>query len=190
MTATALLDPTPPEEDKETVEEIFKGLEEAFGMVPDGAILYGISPSLLKPFIDSFNYLVGHEHLSQKLLGLIRYLNSTSVECPYCIDFNAGFLIGQGMSPEELRATTEDIDKAPLSDAERSLLAFAMSALKNPDAISAVQVQRLRELGFSDQSLFDAVFAAASNRAFTTLLKTFEVNKQGESFPVNQPAVA
>ncbi|MBV2091030.1 MAG: hypothetical protein KUF72_09075 [Candidatus Thiodiazotropha sp. (ex Ctena orbiculata)] len=190
MNTTALIDPTPPNEDMESVEAIFKSIEKSFGLLPDGLVLYGISPPLLKSFVDSFSYLANHDQLSQQLLGLIRYLNSNSVECPYCIDFNAGFLVGLGTTPEQLQATLEEIGNAPLNENEKALLSFTMKSLNEPENITREDLQTVRDCGFTDRNIFDAVVAAANNRAFTTVLKTFDVIQQGASFPKYQTDAA
>ncbi|MEW8626031.1 MAG: hypothetical protein AB2551_09785 [Candidatus Thiodiazotropha sp.] len=190
MNTTALIDPTPPNEEMESVEAIFKSIEKSLGLLPDGLVLYGISPPLLKTFVDSFSYFVNHDQLSQELLGLIRYLNSNSVECPYCIDFNAGFLIGLGKTPEQLQATLEEIDNAPLNENEKALLSFTMKSLNEPESITREDIQAVRNFGFSERDIFDAVVAAANNRAFTTVLKTFDVIRQGASFPTHRTDAA
>lgn len=190
MNTTALIDPTPPNEEQESVNAIFKAIENTLGLIPDGLALYGISPPLLEAFVDSFSYFVQHQQLSPELLGLIRYLNSSSVDCPYCIDFNAGFLINLGMTPEQLQATVENISNAPLSDQEKALLSLTMRSLEDPEGITQADIEEIRKLGFTDRDIFDAIVAATSNRAFTTVLKTFDIIKQGESFPKKQANAA
>ncbi|MEN8178594.1 MAG: hypothetical protein ABFS39_08220 [Pseudomonadota bacterium] len=182
MTSSALINPAPPEDEKEMVAAVFKDIGEQFGFVPDGLILYGISPPLLKAFIDNFSYFITHEKLSQKLFGLIRYLNSSSVSCPYCIDFNTGFLMNLGVSQEQLKATRENLQQAPLNESEKVLLEIAMAALENPEGVTSDVLQRAGDLGLTDRDIFDAVAQAVSNRAFTSVLKTFDVIRQGASF--------
>ena len=182
MTSNALIDPAPPVNAQDKVDTIFKGVEKDFGFIPDGLLLYGISPPLLEAFLANFSYFMTHEELSPELFGMIRYLNSTGVGCSYCIDFNAGFLINLGKTPEQLQAAQENVDNAPLSDPEKVLLKIALASLKNPDGVTQDELQRARDQGFTDKNIFDAVVAAASNRAFTTVLKTFNVIQQGTSF--------
>lgn len=182
MTGTALIDPVPPPNAKDDVDAVFASIEDGFGFLPDGLVLYGISPPLLKAFVDNFSYFIGHQKLSQQLFGLIRFLNSSSVDCPYCIDFNTAFLLNLGITPEQLEAARADVNKAPLNESEKVLLGIAMAALDDPDGVSRDDLHNARDQGLTDRDVFDAVVQAASNRAFTTVLKTFDVVRQGESF--------
>ncbi len=179
MNDTVLINPASPTEDEKRVNAIFSAIEKSLGFVPDGIKLYAVSPPLLESFVGAIGYFRGQERLSQELLALIRYVTSSRNHCNFCIDFNEGILLQLGKTLDVIRAAADDLDKAPLPENEKALLQFALDALEQPEAIDSSRIDALKARGWEDRDLFDAVFVAANNRGFTTLLKTFNVDHQG-----------
>lgn len=179
MNSTVLINPEVPADGKETVDAIFKGVEEHMGFVPDGLKLYGISPPLLESFFGNIAYFMGHQELSQELLAMIRYLVSSEAGCSFCIDFNEGILINQGKTVEQLQAARENSDNAPLEESEKVLLKIALAAIDNPEGVTGDDLQKARDQGYSDRNIFDVVAIAANNKAFTHVLRTFKIEQQG-----------
>ena len=99
--------------------------------------------------------------------------------CKFCIDLNQGVLSNLGADLDAVHAAREDIDQAPVSDAEKPLLKLALQAVDAPDQDSEPLVEAARAAGWGDREIFDAVMQAASNRAFNFVLKTFNVEAQG-----------
>lgn len=189
MKDNVLINITPPVADQKQVESIFAKIEESLGFVPDGLRLYGVSPALLKSFVTAIGYFRSQERLSQELLATIRYLTANRNHCAFCIDFNEAILLQLGKNRDQLRAAREDVDKAPLPNNEKALLKFALAALDNPSSTGPDDIANVKTHGWSDRDLFDAVFVAANNRAFTTVLKTFGIERQGQltAFPTQNP---
>lgn len=179
MTTNALIKPLVPTEDMNKVNAIFSGIEEHLGFVPDGLRLYGVSPALLESFVGAVGYFMAHQTLSQELLAMIRYLVSSDAGCSFCVDFNAGILLNQGKTTEQLQAARENPENAPLSNEEKVLLKIALAAIDNPEAVTQVDLQKARDHGFSERDVFDVVVIAANNKAFTHVLRTFKIEHQG-----------
>jgi alkylhydroperoxidase/carboxymuconolactone decarboxylase family protein YurZ len=51
--------------------------------------------------------------------------------------------------------------------------------VSDPDSVSAKDIQAAKAQGWSDRDIFDVVAQAASNRAFSSVLRTFNVESQG-----------
>jgi len=62
------------------------------------------------------------------------------------------------------------------------LLKIALASCDNPESVTQEDLEKVRDAGFSDQGIFDAVVAAANNRAFTHILRTFKVEELQGSF--------
>jgi len=160
-----------------------KQIEEHMGFVPDGLRLLGVSPVLLENMMGNVAYFMGHEELSQDLLWTIRYLNSEGVSCDFCISFTGGMLMNNlGKTADELQAAKDNPDNAPLTENEKILLKVALASCENPEKVNSDDLQRAREVGYSERNIFDAVAAAVNNRAFTHLLRTFKVDELQGSF--------
>jgi len=179
----ALINPQPPVADEEKVAGILKHIEENMGIVPDGLRLLGVSPVLLENMMGNVAYFMGHEELSQDLLWVIRYLNSEEVSCSFCISFAGGMLMNNlGKTADELQAAKENPDNAPLTDKEKILLKIALASCDSPEEVSSDDLQKARDAGYSERNIFDVVAAAVNNRAFTYLLRTFNVDELQGSF--------
>lgn len=179
MSDSVLINPTTPSDDEKRVGAIFAAVEKSLGFVPDGLKLYAISPPLLESFVGAIGYFRAHERLSQELLAFIRYVTSSRNRCNFCIDFNEGILLQLGKTVEAIHATGDDPGNAPLEVAEKALLQFALDSQEQPEKIDRSRIDALRSLGWEERDMFDAVYVAANNRAFTSLLKTFNVDHQG-----------
>ncbi len=180
MNDKVLIDPTTAADERKSVDAIFSAIEESLGFIPEGLKLYGISPPLLKSFVTAIGYFRSQTRLSQELLAMIRYLSASRHDCRFCIDFNEAILLQLGKELDDIRASRENPDTAPLSDKEKALLKYALDALEEPDAIDEARTEALREQGWSDRDIFEATYVAANNRAFTTMLKTFKLHRQGQ----------
>ncbi len=176
---SVLIDPVIPEKEQRLADKIFSGVEDRLGYVPDGLRLYGISPPLLQSFAGAVGYFMEHERISQKLLCFIRYLVSSDANCRFCIDFNQGLLLSLGVTEQELQDARNNPRAAPLDERERELLDIALTAVDDPEKIDAGRVDAARALGCSDRDVFEVVYVAANNRAFTTVLRTFNLEHQG-----------
>lgn len=179
----AIINPQPPAGDEEKVAAIMKQIEENMGFVPDGLRLLGVSPVLLENMMGNVAYFMVHEELSQDLLWTIRYLNSEEVSCDFCISFTGGMLMNNlGKTADELQAAKDNPENASLTNNEKILLKIALASCDNPEKVSAEDLQKAREAGYSERNIFDAVAAAVNNRAFTHLLRTFKVDELQGSF--------
>lgn len=174
-----LLNPCPPIGEEARVNAVLGAIEQKLGFVPDGLRLYSFSPPLLENFVGNIGYFNSGERLSPALMAMIRYLVSWNSKCQFCIDMNEGFLSNMGVDIDQVRAARANPEAAPVSDKERPLLRIALKSVLDPDNVGATDVAAARAKGWSERDIFDAVAQAASNRAFSQVLRTFKVEHQG-----------
>lgn len=174
-----LLHPVPPAGQEDRVNQVFSAIKERLGFIPDGLRLYGISPPLLESFVANVGYFMGETQLPPELTTMIRYLVSAQAGCQFCIDMNERFLLQQGHNLDDVRAARSNPDKAPLDDRQKSLLKLALQAIDDPESVNASDLDGVRNQGWTDRDIFDAVVQAANNRAFNFVLRTFKVEAQG-----------
>lgn len=177
--AQPLLNPCPPVGEEDRVAAVFGAIEQKLGFVPDGLRLYSFSPPLLEHFIGNIGYFNSGERLSPALMAMIRYLVSWNSKCQFCIDMNEGFLANMGVDLDQVRAARANPEAAPVQEKERPLLRIALQSVLDPDRVSAADVAAARAQGWSERDIFDVVAQAASNRAFSQVLRTFKVEHQG-----------
>lgn len=174
-----LLHPVPPAGQEDRVNQVFAGIEDHIGFVPDGLRLYGISPPLLESFVGNVGYFMGETKLPPELTTMIRYLVSTQAGCQFCIDMNESFLLQQGMKLDDIRVARGNPDRAPLDQPQKTLLKLALKAVDDPEAVKETDLETARRDGWTDRDIFDAVVQAANNRAFNFVLRTFKIEAQG-----------
>lgn len=171
----SLLELTPPEKAAGKLAELYAESEAFFGAVPNNVRMLGVSPAVLENQFDFAKYYFSHPSLSIPFLAMIRMLVSTATGSPYCEGLNAGMLQKNGISPEQIEAAKKDPEKAPLSDKEKPLLQFVLKATKAPHAVTAEDVAALKELGWSEAEIFDALAHGARTVSTNILFDAFKV---------------
>lgn len=176
----ALIYPQAPSGEEEHVNGILGNIEKHLGFIPDGLRLFSISPPLLETFVGNIGYFnMGGTQLPPTLTAMIRYQVSWNAECSYCIELNEGFLSNLGVSLDEVRASRNNPEAAPLSEKEKLLLMLAIKSVNTPDEVNQADMDKVKKQGWGDREIFDAIVQAAYNRAFNYVLKTFNVEHQG-----------
>lgn len=174
-----LLNPSVPAGHEDKVAALFGAIESRISFVPDGLRLYGISPPLLETFVTNVGYFNTESAIGPRLAAMIRYLVSYRADCTFCIDMNEGFLTNMGLDLDAVRAARDDLEVAPIEAHELPLLRLAVKAVSEPEHVAEADLEAVRNAGWRDREIFDAVAVATSNRAFNMLLRTFKIEHQG-----------
>ena len=161
---------------KGVVKEVYDEVEETFGMVPNALKIMSLKPEELQHKWSVIKDRLQLDKESQKLFAMVRYLVSQNNDCSYCVGFNAMQLINLfGVSQDELDKLKEDPSTAPLAPKDKALLLFALKSVKNAKDVNSTDIEGLKELGASEEEIFDIVYAASGMFIVNTLLKTFDV---------------
>ena len=78
-----------------------------------------------------------------------------------------------GLSDSDLETLREDPETAPLEDFQKALLLFVLKVVRTPNEVQEGDVRALREMGWTDQDIFDAAYHAVSMIAGSTPFKAF-----------------
>lgn len=81
-----------------------------------------------------------------------------------------------------------DLDRAPVSPAERLLLEFVGTLTKHAYRITDAQVQGLRDAGWSDAQIAEAVYDGALFNLFVRLADAFDIHPPAVMDPDGVPA--
>ena len=93
-----------------------------------------------------------------------------------------------GQVAEALR--NGDLDAAGLAEPERLLLEFAGTIARAAYRVTDQQVQRLREVGWTDEQIAEAAYVAALFSLFVRLADTFDIEPPAAYEPHGIPAAA
>lgn len=171
-----LIDSVVPEKASGQVAEVYADIAKVFGRVPNAMQMYSSSPALLAQQWQATGYYFTHPHLSRPLLAAIRLLVSQENDCDYCIGFNASMLINMaGWTAEQVAATKRDVQAAPLSEKEKTLLAFVLKAVNRREGTTRAEIDTLTRLGWTHADLLDAVAHGARNVGADIIFNTFQI---------------
>ena len=160
------------------VAEIYKQMQQAWGNVPNGFAIFSASPLWLKQQWEYVGYYMQHPTLSFPLLAVVRMLVSAGQKCDYCIDMNAGMLMDMaGWTPEQVAATRANVNDAPFTEREKALMRLVLKAVRDPLAVTALDLEDLRVQGWSDQEILDAVNHGARQVASDIVFNAFKVER-------------
>lgn len=81
-----------------------------------------------------------------------------------------------------------DLDRAPVTPAERLLLEFVGTLTKHAYRITDEQVQGLRDAGWSDPQIAEAVYDGALFNLFVRLADAFDIHPLAMMDPDGVPA--
>lgn len=172
----SLIETISPEQATGVVADVYRQMEKVLGRVPNGMRIYSQSPALLAHHWGELGYFIGHATLSPALLTTIRLLVSQANHCEYCVDMNAGMLIGLfGLTPEQVAAIRRDPQAAPFEAKDKALLAFVLETIVEQKPATPAGIEALKALGWSEADMFEAVLHGARNVAVDLVLNTFAV---------------
>ncbi len=172
-----IIETVAPEQASGKVSETYREIEQALGLVPSAFRVYSSSPDLLAQQWEQIKYYSQHPTLSFPLLATIRMLVSQENDCEYCVGMNEAMLIHRaGLAPEQVAAAKRNPADAPLPEKDKAMLQFVLKATKTPKAVERSDLDQLREMGWKDGEIVDAVHHGARNMAVDVVFNTFKVD--------------
>lgn len=108
----------------------------------------------------------------------IRYLVARNLSYHFCMDFNKFLLKKLGLKEEDLRRLEADPSQSLLEENENALLAFVVNAVKSPGSVTAEDIDRLRELGWQDSDIIDALAHGAGMIDHAVMAQVFQMDQK------------
>jgi uncharacterized peroxidase-related enzyme len=148
--------------------------------VPGIIKCFGARPDFLRQVVDFSNtvhFSEGHliRRHKEMIASYVSYLN----RCPYWLDSHAYFLRVQGASDQCVKAILEGkLDEAGLTPAERVLLDYVELVSNAASRTTAGDVQKLRDAGWSENQIAEAVYIIAMFAFFNRVADAFGVPSQ------------
>lgn len=173
----ALIKTVNKEEATGTIKEGYEMFEKIIGLIPKPFELLSASPGLFSVQLQRNRYFGKHPRLGFALLAHIRYLASRSIGNTYCIDFNKLLLNRLGVTDDLLAKMEQDPSQSMLEEHENAMLSFVVNAMKNPGTTTAEELEKLRELGWEDGDMVDALAQGVGMIDIAILMKTFQMEE-------------
>jgi len=104
--------------------------------------------------------------LDGRTYGLITLAAALALRSSYCALAHAGKLLRHHFTGPEMLAILRDEEDSPLTGAERAMMRVARKVALDASAVSAADIQSLRDCGLDDAAIFDVVASAAARCFF------------------------
>ena len=165
---------------EESVQPLFDRVKSIIGFVPKTTRMLGTSPFLLSQWWEYINYFhVQHSAFSRDFLTYVRLLAAVHGEFPFCIEFNSATLENTSRHTHaDIAEIIRDPSRAHLPDGERALLLFVLRAIGEPEEVTAEDVQALRDIGWSDEHIFEATYYGAWMLLIGLLFNAFKMHEE------------
>lgn len=170
---------TPTEQQREEMldegmQKYLRVCEEKLGIVPNVLKSYASRPEKLKTFVSFYNELMlGESGLSKLEREMIAVVVSSTNHCFYCVVAHGQAVRQLSGDPELGEMLAINYRVAELEPRQRVMLDFAYKMTTSPAELGDQDRQNLRDVGFSDDEIFDiadtAGFYNMSNRVATAV---------------------
>jgi uncharacterized peroxidase-related enzyme len=150
------------------VQALYEQSQATRGFVPNHLKVFSHRPQVRA----AWNNLLAtiRDTLDPRQFELIAIAAARALRNSYCMLAHGTVLRQQFYSPEQLTAIAGDFTTAALAPADVAMMAFAEKVARDATAITAGDIQGLRDHGFSDAEIFDIAAAAAARCFFSKLL--------------------
>ncbi len=157
------------------VAEIYESMTSTMGFIPNAFKVFSPSPYVLDRQYSNLGFYMRHKTLAGNLLAFIRLLVSDQEQCSYCVGMNSGILLQYGVLPEAIAEIKLDPTKAPLNEKDLAMLLFVLSVTKNSNAIVQEDVDKLRNLGWTDEEILEASYHGATASGVDKIFNAFKI---------------
>lgn len=154
---------------------IFADIQKAFGRIPNLFKTYARHPPLLEANWYKVKRVMMEGVLSRKTKESIALLVSQDNGCKYCVAAHSGALNMIGISDEEIKRITVNLEDADFSPLERALISFARKANAAPHKVSAEEFNGLKAVGANDAQIVEALGVMEIFTAFNKFLDALDV---------------
>ncbi len=125
------------------------------------------------------NYLLNETTLSYDIKESIALLISLENGCKMCVDVHKGIAKMLGMSEERIKEVLQGVDAMNVPDNEKALLNFCIKATKKDNyKILKEEIDALREMGYSDVQIIEAVAITGYFNYINTLSNVFGLGQE------------
>ena len=155
-----------------TVGEIFGEIKKTFGMVPHLFRAYANNPDLLRTNWEKHKAIMIQGELSRKTKESMALTISAANDCHYCV-------VAHSMALKMLKVAEAEIEKIKRlefdDERESAIVNFAFKAATDPHRVTDQDLQRLRDLAFSDKQILEALGVMEIFSAYNRFLDALDV---------------
>ena len=167
----------------DAVADWYERQKAAWGYLPNYAPAFATRPDVAEAWNTLNNAVRGN--MDRRRFELATIAAARVYRSTYCLAAHSKFLRDQCDDETSMRAVAADPTGASLDATDGAIVAFAGKVARDASAITAADVQALRDHGLTDPEIADIVFAVAARAFFTKTLDALGVEPDaqlGETF--------
>ena len=172
-----LINTVSPEKAEGKMKEAYDMFMKRLGVIPRPLEMMSASPSIFELQLQRIQYYADHPTLSFALLSHIRYLVAHNLNYSFCMDFNKHILKKQGLEDDDIQKMEADPKKSLLEEKESAMLAFVVKAVKDPSSVKAEDINQLKEMGWEDRDLVDALAQGVNMIDHSIMMEVFQMDQ-------------
>lgn len=140
------------------VDNTIKPIAEKIGFVPNVARLLAVTPA---HFLDWWSYfddlMRGPSGLSKTQREMVAVVISAEARCPYCEIAHAAALRLRVKDAALVDRLAVNYRHVELSPQDMTMLDFAVHLTQSPETCGEAEIQRLRDVGFTDEDILHLI---------------------------------
>jgi uncharacterized peroxidase-related enzyme len=158
--------------------EWYRRQREGWGYLPNYAPAFASRPDVAEAWSQLNGTIM--RHMDRRRYELATIAAARAYRSTYCVAAHCTFLRDKCDDEETMRTLIADPSGATLDAIDRAVVVLASQVAENASAVSAADVERLRELGLDDADIVDVVLAAAARGFFTKVLDALGVQADAQ----------
>jgi uncharacterized peroxidase-related enzyme len=152
----------PEEQASAEVKNIYEYVTRRWGFLPNYFQALGHDAQLLQDQVNLYTNAMNEERglpkiIKEQIATVVSGINMSS----YCLPAHLEILGRMGMDKSLSRRLSIDYKSAPLDPKVMELLKFCEKLTANPGDMRRADIEKLRELGWNDAAIFDAVLVTS-----------------------------
>ncbi len=161
----------------EDIRETILAVQEKSGFVPNVFLALANRPDEFRAFFAYHDALMEKEGgLSKGEREMIVVATSAHNQCIYCVVAHGAILRIREKNPQLADQISSNYRKADITPRQKAMLDFALKVSKSSHEISNADIDDMRELGFSNDDIWDigaisALFALSNRMANLTSMR-------------------
>ena len=178
--------PIPPTDAEGNVRDMYEQVRAEQGHIPNWAGAFSLRPKVRSAWVG----LVGsiRENLSLRRYELATLAAARALKSSYCSLAHGRTLADKMFDVAQVTSIAKGDGSAVLEPAEIAMMNFVEKIVRHADRVTEGDVSQLRELGYSDEEIFDIAATAAARCFFSKLIDALGVQADA-SFNDLDPAL-
>jgi len=158
-----------------TLGLIYSSIKERMGFIPNSLKLFAQNQGILANTLKIFESYAGGSNINANIFPIIRYAVAHAKGSTYCINMNSKVLKKYGFDESLVDSAHGHWTQFPISEKEKELIGFAVKVATDAENVCADDVDRLKNLGWSEKDIYTASDQGARMLYGSALLKAFKV---------------